>query len=92
MLFSKMGMTSLPNGNLLLFGGETSTAKDTDCAIILQKSSSLNFSASQSAPLPTPCTPASTSYMLNNSSFYYFLSNEGYVFRLNKIELKWSKW
>ena len=92
-LNTKMGMTCLQDSSLLLFGGETqSEVVDSDKTLLLYKSSNQSYSAKKSAPLPTPCTPASTSYMLNNSSFYYFLSNEGYVYRLNKIEMQWSKW
>ena len=85
-LNTKMGMTCLQNDSLLLFGGETTTdVVDSDKTLVLYRESNQTFSTKKSSPLPTPCTPASTSYMLSNSSFYYFLSNEGYVYRLNKI-------
>jgi len=91
-LSTKMGMTNLTDGSFLVFGGETANVTDSEVSIILNKESSDLYTAIKSNSLPVPCTPAMTSYMMNNCSFYYFLSNEGYVFRLNKLELKWTKW
>lgn len=87
-----MGMIYLHDDAILLFGGEDNHSEDSDKTFVLNRTAENSYTVHKGSGLPTSCTPATTSYMLNNSSFYYFISNEGYVFRLNKIEMKWSKW
>ena len=92
--FRKSGMISLTDTSILLFGGESlkSYSEDSNKTYILRKINQDSFSIEQSSNLPKGCTPAVASYCLNNNSAYYFISNEGIVFRLNKLEMKWSHW
>lgn len=75
----------------MLFGGEQSgnTQQDSNKAFILSNTNENSFEVTPSHPLPAGCTPA---IALNNQAAFYVISNEGYIFRLNKQELKWSVW
>ena len=75
---------------IVIFGGEN-TVHDSDKTFALVQSGS-KMSLRETGRLPEPCAPACTSYVLNNTNFYYFLSNEGKVFRYNKMERLWARW
>ena len=91
--FIKSGMLSLDDDqSILIFGGESNSSLDTDRTFVLTKVSDGSYTLSESSPLPIGCTPAITSYTLNSHASFYFISNEGQAFRLNKQSMKWSNW
>jgi hypothetical protein len=78
---------------MLVFGGEYSNSvEDRKETFFLRKKGTETYMIERGSDLPRGCTPANTSYTLNSKSSYYFISNEGYVFRLNKFDMAWSHW
>ena len=79
---------------MLLFGGEQDDPllSDSKATYILNKVSDSSFDSVRSSDLPQGATPAFSSYAVNNTLAYYFISTEAAVFRLNKQEMTWTKW
>lgn len=90
----KQGLAQLDQSRLIAFGGErTRDMEDTDESYILtQSKTSKVFHVTKGPRLPRPCLPQQSSYLINSTSFHYFVSTFGHVYRLNKQDLTWAQW